>query len=135
MQGLEAELKVLSAGLDIGIAGQYGADILDLLDENALLGYFRYRLTQDAFTITKPDPRYLEQIAHACGVETGQCIMVGDRIDNDIIPAKQLGMKTVRVRVGLHRHQEPRIPFEIPDAELTGIRGLGRTVLNIAGKS
>lgn len=135
MLGLEDELKVLSAGLDIGIAGQYGRDLLELLEENALLGYFKYQMTQDDFEITKPDPRYLERIAQACGVKIGQCIMVGDRIDNDIIPAKQLGMKTVRVRIGLHRHQEPRIPSEIPDADLTGIRGLGRTVLKIAGKS
>jgi putative hydrolase of the HAD superfamily len=135
MPGLEEELRVLSAGLDVGIAGQYGGDLLELLKENALLDYFRYSFTQDDFEITKPDPRYLERIAEACGVETGRCIMVGDRIDNDIIPARQLGMKTVRIRVGLHRRQEPRIPSEVPDAELDGIRGLGQTVLKIAARS
>ncbi len=27
--------------------------------------------------------------------------MIGDRIDNDIVPAKQLGMKTIWVKQGL----------------------------------
>jgi ribonucleotide monophosphatase NagD (HAD superfamily) len=31
--------------------------------------------------------------------------MIGDRIDKDVIPAKLTGMKTVRVKVGLHKTQ------------------------------
>lgn len=132
MNGFGGEVEAISKNLDVGIAGQYGKDLLDLLESEGLLGCFRYRFTQDDFAITKPDPRYLGQIAQACGVDPGECIMVGDRIDNDIIPAKQLGMKTVLVRVGLHRGQQPRTPFEIPDMELTGIAGLGAAVTALA---
>ncbi len=59
--------------------------------------------------------------------------MVGDRIDKDIIPAKLLGMKTILIRVGLHRNQQPRIPFEVPDAELNSVAGLAETVSGLAG--
>jgi len=55
--------------------------------------------------ITKPDPRYYEQIAQLLGVNPHQCIMVGDRIDKNIIPVKQVGMKTIWTRVGLHKNQ------------------------------
>jgi FMN phosphatase YigB (HAD superfamily) len=132
MEGLGEELIGMAGTLKVGIAGQYGSDLLALLEEHELLEHFTYRFTQDDFDITKPDPRYLQQIAFRCGVEPGECIMVGDRIDNDVIPAKQLGMKAVLVRVGLHRNQRPRIPWEEPDAELQGIAGLGRTVLEVA---
>jgi putative hydrolase of the HAD superfamily len=135
MEGVDTELLNMASRLKVGIAGQYGGDLLALLEKHGLLEYFRYRFTQDDFDITKPDPRYLEQIASRCGVEPGECIMVGDRIDNDVIPARQLGMKTVLVRVGLHRNQEPRIPSEEPDVELQGIAGLGRAVLEVARKS
>jgi HAD superfamily hydrolase (TIGR01549 family) len=133
MRGFREEVEAMSGDFDIGIAGQYGKDLLDLLEAEDLLRFFRYRFTQDDFSITKPDPRYLEQIAEACGIDPRQCIMVGDRVDNDIIPAKQLGMRTVLVRIGLHELQRPRIPFEIPDMEITGITGLAAAVSAVAG--
>jgi FMN phosphatase YigB (HAD superfamily) len=54
-------------------------------------------------------------------------------VDNDIIPAKQVGMKTVLVRGGLHRNQIPRIPGEVPDEVLTGIAGLADAIARLAG--
>jgi putative hydrolase of the HAD superfamily len=132
MPGFKKEVGEISRRLRVGIAGQYGRDLLDLLAREDILDHFTYRFTQDDFGITKPDPRYLEQIARACGVKPEECIMVGDRIDNDIIPAKQVGMKTVLVRWGLHRKQAPRIPGEVPDEVLTGITGLADAVARLA---
>lgn len=132
MPGFESEVRAIGECFKVGIAGQYGKELLDFLVEHSILDSFTYRLTQDDFSITKPDPRYLEQIAEACGVRAKECIMVGDRIDNDIIPAKYLGMKAILIRVGLHRNQQPRIPCEIPDAELDTIRGLAETVSEVA---
>lgn len=129
--GIEDEISQIARRFDVAIAGQYGAEVLNLLEENSILDCFAHRFTQDDFAITKPDPRYLEQIAKACGVDPRQCIMVGDRIDKDVIPAKQLGMKTILIRTGLHRDQQPRIPSEIPDAELPGVRGLAAAILKL----
>jgi len=41
--------------------------------------------------------------------------MIGDRMDKDIIHAKMVGMKTIRVKTGKHKNQEPRIFEEKPD--------------------
>jgi putative hydrolase of the HAD superfamily len=106
--------------------------LLDLLEQNSLLDCFTHRLTQDDFSTTKPDIRFYDQMLKASGVEPQQCIMVGDRIDKDVIPAKLLGMKTILIRVGLHRNQQPRIPFELPDAELESLVGLAETISKIA---
>ena len=133
-RGFEAEIREISKTWAVGIAGQYGQEILELLETHALLDSFTYRLTQDDFPITKPDPRYYEQILEAFGVAAQECIMVGDRIDKDIIPAKQVGMKTILIRVGLHKNQQPRIPLEIPDIELYCISGLASAVLDLAGR-
>ncbi|MCI0440220.1 MAG: HAD family hydrolase [Chloroflexi bacterium] len=126
--GLADEVRAISKGYAIGIAGQYRRPILDLLERESILQCFAHRYTQDDFSITKPDPRYYAQIASACGVEPEECVMVGDRIDKDIIPARMLGMKTVLIRVGLHRNQQPRIPAEIPDIELPSVVGLARAI-------
>lgn len=130
--GLESEVREISRNFKIGIAGQYGREILDFLEEKSILDCFAYRFTQDDFPITKPDPRYYEEIVEAIGVDPEECIIVGDRIDKDIIPAKQVEMKTILIRVGLHKSQQPRIPFEIPDAELDGVPGLAAAVQKLA---
>jgi len=131
MEGIADELRALACRFRLGIAGQYGAVLLDVLEDHGLLGCFAWRFTQDDFTITKPDPRYLQQIADACGVDARECIVVGDRIDKDVIPAKQLGMRTIRIRVGLHRNQRPRSPAEVPDVELSGVTGLADAVMRL----
>jgi HAD superfamily hydrolase (TIGR01549 family) len=130
--GFETEVKAISKNFKIGIAGQYGQELLKLLEERSILDCFTHRLTQDDFSVTKPDLRYYEQIVKACGVDPKQCIMVGDRIDKDVIPAKLLGMRTILIRTGLHKNQKPRIPFEVPDTELNGVPGLAKAVLKVA---
>lgn len=132
--GIGPELRALSKSFNLAIAGQYGREVLALLDAHGLLRCFAFRFTQDDFAVTKPDPRYYEQIARACGVSPAECIMVGDRIDKDVIPARQVGMKTIRIRLGLHRRQEPRIPAEIPDAELPSVNGLAEAVISLAAR-
>lgn len=132
MEGIADELARLACRFRIGIAGQYGASLLDVLEDQGLLECFAWRFTQDDFTLTKPDPRYLQQIADACGVDARECIMVGDRIDKDVIPAKRLGMRTIRIRIGLHRDQRPRSPSEVPDVELDGVAGLADAATRLA---
>jgi len=130
--GIEDELRRLASRFRVGLAGQYGAEILDLLAEHDLLDTLSWRFTQDDFDITKPDPRFYERIAAAAGVSPSECVMVGDRIDKDVIPARMVGMKTVRVRLGLHREQEARLPEEQPDTELTTVSGLAKAVERLA---
>ncbi|MDR1636236.1 MAG: HAD family hydrolase [Treponema sp.] len=101
----------------IGILGQYGKDFKEFLSNKKLLKYFTYTEIQDDYKITKPDPRYYEEILKKCNCKAAESIMVGDRIDKDIIPAKMVGMKTIRIRTGIHKDQEPRTPEEM--AEIT----------------
>jgi putative hydrolase of the HAD superfamily len=49
------------------------------------------------------------------------CILVGDRLDRDIAPAKAAGMATVQFRTGRYRRQRPRTAAETPDAVATDV--------------
>lgn len=119
MPGMEVQLPRLVAKYRLAIAGQYGKELLDTLKQHKLLDFFAVHLTQDDYAITKPDPRYYEQILARCQMKAEETVMVGDRIDNDVIPARQVGMKSIRIRLGLHRNQEARYPEEIPDIEIS----------------
>ena len=128
MAGFGDEIKAIHEKFDTAIAGQYGREILTLLEKEELLRYFTHHITQDDFELTKPDPRYYEAIVRKIGVDPKKCVMVGDRIDKDVIPARLLGMRTVLVRTGIHRNQIPRTPFEIPDVDLKSISGLAKAI-------
>jgi HAD superfamily hydrolase (TIGR01549 family) len=131
MAGFADEIKTIHENYVTAIAGQYGREILALLERNNLIGYFTHNITQDDFPLTKPDTRYYEAIVRKIGVDPETCVMVGDRIDKDVIPARLLGMRTVLVRTGIHRNQVPRTPFEIPDADLESIKGLAETIKSL----
>jgi len=58
------------------------------------------------------------------GVPAEACILVGDRLDKDIAPAKARGMATIQFRSGRYRKQRPRHEAEMPDAVVTDVREL-----------
>ncbi|MGH2610757.1 MAG: HAD family hydrolase, partial [Tepidiformaceae bacterium] len=66
----------------------------------------------------KPDVRLFLRACEDLGVAPQECIMVGDRINNDIFPAKLLGMTAVLFRTGRHIEQQPRSWEEAPDCEV-----------------
>ena len=47
--------------------------------------------------VVKPDKEFFQLLLNKLGVEPGECLMVGDNLYNDIVPAKELGMKTLLV--------------------------------------
>ena len=54
-------------------------------------------------------------------LQPSACILVGDRLDKDIAPAKAAGMATVQFRSGRYRRQRPRTEAETPDAVVTDV--------------
>jgi HAD superfamily hydrolase (TIGR01549 family) len=120
--GIKDFLQKHSKNYNIGILGQYGNDFRKYLEEEQILKYFTFSEIQDDYKITKPDPRYFEAILERCNCRAEESIMIGDRIDKDIIPAKLIGMKTIRIKVGIHKNQEPRTPEEIPDLTVENIK-------------
>lgn len=95
------------------------------------LGYgalFDAAISAAALDTAKPDPRLLRAAAEACGAEPGECLVVGDRIDMDVVPARRLGMATIWLRVGRWRDVEVRDWTELPDAEAHDVDDLARAI-------
>ena len=63
----------------------------------------------------KPNPAIFQLALECARCGPHEAVMVGDRIDNDIRPAKTLGWKTIRVLQGFARAQVPRNATEEPD--------------------
>jgi HAD superfamily hydrolase (TIGR01549 family) len=101
------------------------AGIGDLFDHHGLSGFSGLR---------KPDPRAFLAAAEALDVPPAACIMVGDRIDNDIAPAKMLDMATIQFRGGRHRRQRPRHAAEEPDVVVTDVPELEAAIGLLLGE-
>src|SRR6266704_367925 len=74
--------------------------------------------------VGKPSPIILEVALETLGVAAGDCVMVGDRIETDIVMGKRLGLATVLVLSGVTRADDPRIAALAPDHVLRSIREL-----------
>jgi FMN phosphatase YigB (HAD superfamily) len=56
--------------------------------------------TSDDWGVAKPDPGFFGALARVAPCGVGEILYVGDRLDNDILPAAAAGMATALVRRG-----------------------------------
>lgn len=116
--------KLHEQGLNLGIVANQPDRMRERLEREGIAGLFDHHCLSGVTGFRKPDTRAFAAAVEALGVAPAECIMVGDRIDNDIAPAKALGMATILFRTGRHRRQKPRSPAEEPDAIVTDVAEL-----------
>lgn len=60
--------------------------------------------------VAKPSSAFFARVAQLCGVPPGEIAYVGDRVDNDVVPAVEAGMRAVLVRRGPWATAQARWP-------------------------
>lgn len=85
-------------GYKLGIIANQVSGTTDRLKEWNLLCYFDVIASSDILGVAKPDKAIFEKALIMANCKAQNAIMVGDRMDNDILPAKQLGMKTIWIQ-------------------------------------
>jgi FMN phosphatase YigB (HAD superfamily) len=119
--------------LKLGLAANQPARVLADLDRLGIGRFFSHREVSGHHGYLKPDVRLFLRACEDLGVEPGECIMVGDRIDNDIFPANSLGMTTVLFRTGRHIEQQPRSWDDMPDREVRDVDTLSAALDGLLG--
>lgn len=92
-------------GYSLGIIANQATGTAQRLDVWGLLKYFDVVAASAELGAAKPDKLIFEKAFEMAGCQPHNSVMVGDRIDNDILPAKELGMRTVWIRKGLSVYQ------------------------------
>jgi len=77
--------------------------------------------------VGKPSPIILEVALERLGVGASECVIVGDRIETDIVMGKRLGLATVLVLTGITQAGDPRIAETAPDLVVPSVRNLVRS--------
>jgi FMN phosphatase YigB (HAD superfamily) len=85
-------------GYVLGIAGNQPARSARFLRGLALP--VNVLITSGSLGVEKPAVEFFRLLAGLAGVEPGEAAYVGDRLDNDVLPAKEAGMKAIFIRRG-----------------------------------
>jgi phosphoglycolate phosphatase-like HAD superfamily hydrolase len=104
------------AGLAVGVAGNQPQGVENLLRNAGLESDFV--ASSAAWGVAKPDRQFFVRVIQQAQVPAHTILYVGDRLDNDVLPAREAGMRTVFLRRGpwgfLHAHW--------PQVELADLR-------------
>ncbi|WP_245955421.1 HAD family hydrolase [Nonomuraea fuscirosea] len=94
----EALAAIRAAGYQVIIAGNQPRRAYDALVAMDLPADSVH--TSDGWGVQKPDPGFFAKVAAVAGREPGEILYVGDRLDNDVLPAAAAGMRTALLRRG-----------------------------------
>ena len=116
-------LKSHSCGL--GVIANQPVEIRSIMERDNILRFFDVVIISEEVKLEKPNPRIFQLAMERAGAKPAECWFVGDRIDNDIKPAKKAGMHTVWVRgVSEHDDEAPKDESEQPEAEIRALADL-----------
>ncbi len=119
-----AVIKRLSQKYELGIIANQLDGLKERLQAFELLKYFKYIISSWNVQIMKPDIRIFEYALGKANCIPQEACMIGDRLDNDILPAKSLGMKTVWIKQGFGALQKPLFKSEEADYTISNLTEL-----------
>jgi HAD superfamily hydrolase (TIGR01509 family) len=93
-------LDELAGRYRLGVVANQPSAVRDVLRRDELDGYFDVWGVSDDVGLEKPDPALFAHVLQEAGVEPPMSVMVGDRLDYDVRPAKAAGMRAVWVLRG-----------------------------------
>ena len=111
----KALLQRLSQKYKIGIIANQDFGTEQRLTDFNVHQYINLVIASAEEGVAKPDLRIFQIALARADCKPEEAIMVGDRIDNDIIPANKIGMTTVWIKQGFGSYAEPKTVEEQPD--------------------
>ena len=117
-------LEALAEHYQLGIVANTRENVLEAMERDGINDLFNVLALADVAGVEKPDPQIFRYALDEAGVQPGNAIHVGNRLDTDVRPAQQVGMRTV----WMLRGEAPPAPtadqLDVPDAVITSLIGL-----------
>jgi HAD superfamily hydrolase (TIGR01549 family) len=113
--GVVDAIRRLSKHYKLGVIANQYLGTAKRLERHGMGGCFSGCCSSQELRVSKPDPRIFQIALEESSCAPRDAVMIGDRYDNDVRPAKALGMMTVRVRTGPTALLIPLDELETPD--------------------
>jgi len=98
---------------------------MSLLKRFKISQYFESIFLDQVINISKPNVEMYSYVTEYHQIDPKKCLMIGDRIDNDIYPARQIGMKTLMVALPFCEKSLKCVPKEWGKKYFESINELG----------
>jgi HAD superfamily hydrolase (TIGR01509 family) len=152
--GVRQVLAELSEHYRLAVAANQARACRVAFERLGWMPYFSEFWISGEVRLGKPSPEFFTSLLSRIQCAPGEAVMIGDRIDADIRPAKTLGLRTVQVcarfdcfrdgaedardrmyRESLERIRvggfEPTVPGDRPDALVTSLASLPETLASL----
>ena len=90
--------RLRADGYFVGLAGNVGRPLEPFVERFGL--EVDFAAASHTIGAEKPSPRFFERLLEVVDAEPREVAYVGDRIDNDVVPAAAAGMTAVHIRRG-----------------------------------
>ena len=90
--------RLRECGFTLGLAGNQPPHARNALVECGL--NVDFVATSAGWGVEKPAPEFFQRVIDEAGCPAPEIAFVGDRVDNDVVPAKRAGMFAVHIRRG-----------------------------------
>ncbi|MBR5648165.1 HAD family hydrolase [Pseudobutyrivibrio sp.] len=117
-------LERLSLKYNIGVIANQPSETQSRLEKDGLDRFFDICLLSETEGLEKPDRKIFLRALEQADCRPEDAVMIGDRLDNDIFPAKEIGFKTIWLRQGISCEQEPINNNYVPDCEVSCFKEL-----------
>ena len=94
-----------SKGYKIGIIANQPLGTKDRLEQYGLMKYIDVVAASAELEMDKPDKGIFLYALNEAQCSASEAVMIGDRLDNDIVPAKELGFNTIWIKQGFAVYQ------------------------------
>lgn len=108
-------LSQLKKKYRLGVIANQPLNTRKRMEEWQLAEYFDLMLISAEVGFSKPDARLFREALYKAQISAEKCVMIGDKLTNDIAPSKALGFKTVWVRQEWGGLQDPCTEELTPD--------------------
>jgi len=112
------------AGYRLGVIANQPSQVRVALERDGLVPFFDTMGVSDDLGLHKPDPALFARTLEIAGVAPERTVMVGDRLDYDVRPARATGMRTVWVLRGEAPDDPTPAQLEVPDAAIEDLTEL-----------
>jgi HAD superfamily hydrolase (TIGR01549 family) len=122
--GAVETLRSLSSYYKIGVIANQSPGSEERLTRWGLIPFISVCIASAEIGLEKPDPAIFDLALSQAKCTASEAVMIGDRLDNDIRPARMLGWKTVRVLQGPGRFQAARDQHDEPDVTVPDVKSI-----------